>query len=196
MQVCKLSRGNEKELARKAAAALKQGKVLICPTDTVYGLLADAKNREAVQRTVQIKGRKRGKSLPIFVKDIAMAKGLARVSPFQERHMKKLWPGKVTLVLKSKGKLPEETGTKDTIGLRVPNHEFVAMLLAQLKRPMVGTSANLAGKPSILDNHDIIRQFGKRKYKPDILIEAGKLPFSRPSRVIDIINDKPVILRK
>ena len=187
---------NFQKAVQKAAAALLQGNVVVCPTDTVYGLLADATNGKAVRKVVQIKGRQQGKPLPIFVKDMATAKQLAKISLLQEKYIKKVWPGKITLVFKSRGVLPKETGTTKTIGLRTPNHVFLQMLLAVLGRPVVGTSANLAGKPPILDSKDIIKQFWKRTYKPDILLDAGKLPRSRPSRVIDIIGSEPKILRK
>lgn len=183
MQVWKLKRGT----AKRAAAALKKGKVLVCPTDTVYGLLADAMNKKAVRKVYQIKRRTPGKPLPLFVKDIVMARKLAKVDPLQEQFLKKVWPGKVTVVLNSK--------TKGTIGLRIPKHQFITKLLKEFKKPLTGTSANIAGKEPARDIQEILLQFAKRKHQPDIVIDAGKLPFSKPSKVIDITGDKKKILR-
>lgn len=179
-----------------AVNALSQGKVLVCPTDTVYGLLADATNKNAIQKIFQIKGREKGKPLPIFVKDIAMAQRIARFGTSQEKYMRRVWPGKVTVVLKSRGVLPKETGTKDSIGLRIPEHKLVQLILQNANTPLTGTSANLAGQPSVSDSKEIIKQFSERKYKPDIFLDAGKLPLSRPSRVVDITGLKHKILRK
>lgn len=181
---------------QEASKALLKAKVLVCPTDTVYGLLADATSKKAVGKVFKIKGRKEGKPLPIFVKDIAMAKTLAKVSFLQEKYMKKVWPGKVTLVLESKGMLPRETGTAERIGLRIPKHWFVQAVLKEVKRPLTGTSANLAEKSSLFESKKVIAQFQKRKHRPDIIINAGKLSYPRPSKVLDITGIKPKILRK
>ncbi|MCH7828841.1 threonylcarbamoyl-AMP synthase [Patescibacteria group bacterium] len=196
MQSSLLSQQDFPRVVKKATAALLKGKVLVCPTDTVYGLLADATSRKAVQKVFLVKGREKGKPLPIFVKDIAMAKTLAKVSFLQEKYMRRVWPGKVTLVLKSRGKLPRETGTAERIGLRIPKYAFVQQLLANLSRPLTGTSANLAGKPSLFESKKVIVQFQKRRQQPDIMFDAGKLSRSHPSKVLDITGIKPKVLRK
>lgn len=195
MEVVLVSRKNEGKIVKKAAAALKKGKVLVIPTDTVYGLLADATNKKAVQRVFRVKGRKEGKPLPIFVKDIAMAKKLAKISKKQEQFLKKSWPGKVTLVLESKGKLPKETGTTKFIGLRIPKHKLVQHILQKAKKPLTGTSANLSGKTPLRDSKKVKQQFQGRKHAPDMLLDAGKMPFAKPSKVVDIIAAKHRVLR-
>lgn len=196
MQVWKLSLENIEEMAERAAGAVQKGKILACPTDTVYGLIADAANKKAVKKVLLIKGRKETKPLPIFVKDVAMAQHLARFQTSQKNFLKKVWPGKVTVVLKSRAILPKETGTSQTIGLRIPKHKLTQLILQKAKTPLTGTSTNLSGEPPLYDSKEIFRQFQNRKYAPDILIDAGKLPFSRPSKVIDITGQKKKVLRK
>tara|TARA_Y100000310_G_scaffold344704_1_gene458906 strand:+ start:6270 stop:6860 length:591 start_codon:yes stop_codon:yes gene_type:complete len=196
MQIWDVSLQNKHEIAKNAAAFLKKGKVLVFPTDTVYGLVADATNRKAVQKIFQIKGRKQGKPLPIFVNSITMAKTLAKVSSLQEKYMRKVWPGKVTLVLESKGVLPKETGTAKSIGLRIPKHELLQAILKKARRPLTGTSANLAGNPPFSDGKAVLKEFQEKKYAPDILIDAGRLSRSYPSKVIDITETTPKVLRK
>jgi len=196
MQVLPFSQQDFSRAVQKTTAALLKGKVLVVPTDTVYGLLADATSRKAVQKVFLVKGREKGKPLPIFVKDIATAKTLAKVSPLQEKYMRKVWPGKVTLVLESRGVLPRETGTAERIGLRIPKHVLLQKILRKVDRPLTGTSANLAERPSLLEGKKVIGQFQSRKYKPDMVLDAGKLPYSRPSKVIDITGTKPKVLRK
>ena len=126
---------------QKVVRAIKSGKVLVCPTDTVYGLLCDAGNKEAVERLYKIKKRPRGKPLPIFVKDIRMAKKLVIIDSRQEKYLKMVWPGKVTAVL-------EKKDGKGTIGLRIPNYPWLLHLVEQLNRPLTSTSANISGKPA------------------------------------------------
>lgn len=195
MQAWKVEKNKEK-LLKKAAAALKKGKVLVCPTDTVYGLVADATQKKAVQKVFAIKGRGKKRALPVFVNSIAAAKRLAKVSARQEKLLERFWPGKTTVILTSRGVLPKETGTKTTIGLRIPKHDLVLALLTKAKTPLTGTSANLSGKVPLRDSKDIVRQFQERKYAPDIVLAAGKLPFSHPSRVLDITGPKVKALRK
>ena len=129
MKVVLLSKESLKKAVKIADEVIRQGGVVVCPTDTVYGLLADAANKKAVVKVFLIKGRKQGKPFPIFVKNIAMAKTLAKVSSVQEKYMKKVWPGKVTLVLKSRGKLQKETGSEKYIGLRIPKYKLVREIL-------------------------------------------------------------------
>ena len=196
MRIVRFSKKTLEKIAKETANKLNAGKVIACPTDTVYGLIADATNRKAVRKVLLIKGREKTKPLPIFIKDIAMAKKFAKVEPLQEKFLKKVWPGKVTAVLESRGILPKETGTQESIGLRIPNYDFVTSLLSAYNKPLTGTSANLSGEPPLSDSKEISRQFQNRKHAPDILIDAGKLPFSRPSKVIDIRRQKAKILRQ
>lgn len=196
MRSIKIQGRSKEEIVKEAVKAIEKGRVIVSSTDTVYGLLADATNKKAVHKALLIKGREKGKPFPIFVRDIAMAKSLARVSSRQETILKKSWPGKITLVLESRGKLPKETGTKEYIGLRIPKHKLVQEILEQTKRPFIGTSANLAGKPSLSEGKAVIAQFQKRKHKPDMVFDAGKLPRSQVSKVIDITKTQPKILRK
>lgn len=195
MNAWEINSKNFGAVAKKAVHALQKGKVLACPTDTVYGLIADATNKKAVQKVLFIKRRKETKPFPIFVKDISMTKRLARVRTSQEKFLRKVWPGKVTVVLESRGILPKETGTQETIGLRIPKHKLVQLILQKAKIPLTGTSANLSGEPTLRDSKEIFRQFQNRRYAPDILIDAGELSFSRPSKVIDVRGQKAKILR-
>ncbi|MBI2642416.1 MAG: threonylcarbamoyl-AMP synthase [Candidatus Wildermuthbacteria bacterium] len=185
MQIWKLERGER--FARKAVSALKKGKVLVCPTDTVYGLLADAANKKAVQRVFEIKKRGAGKPLPLFIRDMRMAKKLAHISKDQELFLKKVWPGKVTAVLESK--------ISGTVGVRIPNHPLVLDLLKIFQKPLTGTSANITGKEPARSVEEIVSQFAKKKYKPDVVIDAGTLRFSKPSKVVDLTGKKKKILR-
>ena len=140
----------------KAIDRLNEGKILACPTDTVYGLVARIDNRDTVERIFQIKGREKGKPFPVFVKDIEMAKEVAEISSSQQEFLNNVWPGKLTAILKSKGKVLRELELNGTIAVRVPDYEFLKSLLTE---PLSGTSANLSGQPSISDSKEILNQF-------------------------------------
>ena len=199
MDVKKANFKNLNSFIPKALKLLKTGKVIICPTDTVYGLVANAANEKAVKKIFKIKKREKGKPIPIFVKDIEMAKKLALIGEKQEKFLKKVWPGKVTAVLKRKKNcgLPAILfGGKKTIGLRIPNYRLVNELLKRLNKPLTGTSANISGKPALTGNKEVLEQFENQKDKPDLFLDAGSLPKSFPSKVIDLTKDKIKILRK
>lgn len=178
------------------AEALKQGKIIVSPTDTVYGLLADATNAEAIAKVFKIKQREAGKPMYVFVRDIAMARKFATIDESKEEFLKDVWPGKATVIFKSKNKLPKELRTEQTIGFRIPNHDIILRILNKLGRPVTGTSANISGAPSVLDSKELISQFEGREFQPDILINAGKLPPSLPSTVIDWTGKEQKILRR
>lgn len=177
----------------KAIDRLNEGKVLVCPTDTVYGFVAKIDNKDAMERISQIKEREKGKPFPIFVKDIEMAKELAEISSSQEKFLDSVWPGKVTAILKSKGKVLKELELNGAIAIRIPDHEFLQSLLTE---PLSGTSANLAGEPSISDSKEILNKFEGREFKPDVLIDAGALEYSLPSTIIDMTKEPTEVIRK
>jgi len=93
---------NFKEIVKIAVQSIKQGKVIVCPTDTIYGLIANVANKKAVERIFKIKKRSKKKPYPIFIKDLKQAKKIARIDKKQEKFLKRVWPGEITAVLKRK----------------------------------------------------------------------------------------------
>lgn len=176
----------------KVAAFLQEGGVVICPTDTVYGFLADASNKKAVSEIYSIKKRPKTKPLPLFVKDMKMAHEVAVISEEQEETLKKSWPGKVTFRLKLKSKTKLYGVDKDTIALRIPNYKFLNNLLKKVDMPLAQTSVNISGQPLITSINDIVTKFGKTGV---IVVDDGNLKVSEPSMVIDLTSEKPVKIR-
>lgn len=198
MQIIK----KEKINLRKVIRAIKEGKVIVCPTDTVYGLVADATNKRAVRKVFLIKKRSLKKPIPIFVKDFEMAKNIAKINKKQEGFLKRAWPGKVTVILRPKKKFSKGIGKpKKEIGLRIPNYKFVNQLLLIINHPLTGTSANISGKPASTKIKEIIKQFKNQpptKFgggQPDLVIDVGNLPKSKSSTILDLTVSPPKILR-
>ena len=181
MEIIKLSQ----RAVNEAVKIIKNGGVVICPTDTVYGFLADAGNKKAVSRIFKIKKRQKAKPLPVFVKDIEMAKNIAFIDNKQEKILEKHWPGKTTFVLKKKN--------KGTIALRIPKYKFLNDLLKKINKPLTQTSVNISGQPALNNIKEIINQFGD---KVDLIIDAGNLPKRKPSSIIDLTKNKIILLRK
>ncbi|MFH1780807.1 MAG: L-threonylcarbamoyladenylate synthase [Candidatus Nealsonbacteria bacterium] len=172
---------------KKAITAIKNGSVLVCPTDTVYGLVCDAFNQKAVEKIYKIKKRPKNKLIPVFIKDLAMAKKFVIINAEHERFLRKVWPGKITVVLNDK--------KGGTIGLRVPNSKFVLDLIKHTG-PLAETSANISGQPATTRIKEVLKYFQGKKYEPDLVLDAGDLKPAKPSQVIDFTGHGPVTLRK
>ena len=205
MKILKLSSKNFQRIIKITTESIKKGKVIIFPTDTVYGLIADATNKRAVERVFKIKKRNFKKPIPIFVKDLKQTKEVAKADKNQEKFLKTVWPGKVTIVLE-RTRLRQGFGgqrkvkiygvDKKTIGLRIPNYKLINILLKKLNLPLTGTSANISGQPATTQIKEVLKQFKNQRYCPDLIIDAGNLPKIKPSIVLDLNKIPPIILRK
>ncbi len=183
------------DIVKYAVSILQKEGVVVCPTDTIYGLIADATNEKAIRKIFSIKKRSKKKPLGIFVENLAMAKKFARISKVQERFLKKVWPGKVSVVLESKGKLPKTLGATKTIGIRIPKHDLILSLIKKLGHPLAQTSVNISNEPSLIRVQDIRNVFSQKTYRPDYIIDAGILPKSAPSKVLDYTGKTIKIVR-
>lgn len=178
---------------------LKNGGVVACPTDTVYGLLADATNEKAVKKIREIKQRDAKKGMPIFVYSLKEAKAIADINEEQGRILQSLWPGKLTAILavkKGVGIAPSALTDNNTIALRIPNHTLVREILKQYKKPLTGTSANLSGKESCRAAACVKEQFELKTSQPDMIIEGEELVYSEPSTIVDLTKKPYKMLRK
>lgn len=201
MKVIKIQ-NKEQKITEIIWRNLEQGKIIVLPTDTVYGLVCDARNERAVKRIFQIKKRLLNKPIGIFVKDIKMAKEVAEISAEHEKLLKTKWPGKFTFILKRQSdKLSrinrdlKFVGTDKTIGIRVPDYELISNIFKKIDFPLAQTSANISGQPASVKINQVLKQFENQAIKPDLVIDAGNLPESDPSTIIDLIGKEPKILR-
>jgi len=185
MERLKISSKNLNLVINKVIKVIKKGGVIVCPTDTVYGLIADAMNKKAVKKVFQIKKRTFQKPIPVFVKNLRMAKSLAVINKKQEKFLEKFWPGKITAILRAKEKLPKGILKNGKIGLRIPNYKLLNILLEKLNFPLTGTSANISGRPASTKIKKILNQLENQKHKPDLILDAADLKPSLPSTVID-----------
>jgi len=184
----------KKASIKDVVEGIKNRLVLVVPTDTVYGLIADARNKNAVERIFAIKKRPAEMKLPVFVGSIDLAKELADINNEQEKELEEKWPGPYTFVLPRKKYEKELFGLDSkTIALRIPDNPPLLEALKQLNTPVVQTSANISGHGAIGNIDEVIRQFESNETKPDIIIDGGNLPESKPSTIIDLTQDKKVL---
>ena len=179
-----------------AAGVIQRSGSIIYPTDTVYGLGVNALREYSIERLFKIKKRPETKPIPILVRNIEMAKKLAFIDKKQEKILESVWPGQVTVVLEKRGIVPDIlTAGKRTVGLRVADCEFTKLLMEQLEEPITATSANFSGEPSLVSSRDIIKVFEKTYPCPNLILDAGDLPESPPSTVLDLTSQSPKITR-
>jgi L-threonylcarbamoyladenylate synthase len=185
------------EAIREAIECLKYGGAIVYPTDTLYALGVNALNDIAVRKVYKIKQRNLSKPLPIVVKNMIWAKELAHINSVNEDRLNKLWPKtKLTAVLPRKPIVPSDiTSGEGSVGIRVSESVFVDKLLGKYGYPLTSTSANISGQEPSNDINIIIEMFKDQIMRPDLVIDAGILPKSDPSTVIDLTGPKPKILR-
>jgi len=182
------------EIIKEAGKLLRKGKLVAYPTDTVYGLGADPFNVKAVENLLKVKKRKRELGLPILVSDESVARRIAEFTPEADLLSKKFWPGALTLVLKTRIKIPRiVTGDKDNIAVRMPSHKVPQLLAMCLDGVLIGTSANISGEPPALNAQQVQEQIGS---SIDMIIDGGGSLSDQPSTIIDLTQKPPVILRE
>ncbi len=174
---------------------LRQGGLVAFPTDTVYGLGAGVNIPQAVERVYRVKERPPNMALPLLLADISQISEVAEpVPPIAWLLAKKFLPGALTIVLPKSKSVPDTiTAGGETVAVRIPDHPVPVALIQGLGMPIVGTSANLSGKPNSLTAYEVYSQFGDRL---DLVIDGGVCRGGRESTVIDITGEVPVILRE
>ena len=178
---------------RKAAAFIRGGGTAVFPTETVYGLGADALNAKAVARIFEIKKRPRFDPLIVHVASIRQAKTLARVSAGAEALMKRFWPGPLTLVLPKKKIIPDiVTAGLATVALRMPNDHTALALIKAAGTPIAAPSANSFGS---LSPTTAAHSRDQLKGGPDIILDAGRARIGVESTVLTFRKGKWFILR-
>jgi len=179
----------------QAITILKQGGIVACPTDTVYGVGAAINIESAVERVFQIKGRPHSRALPILLAEKYQIAEVAKiVPPLARRLADRFFPGALTIVLPKADSVSDIiTGGRKTIAMRIADHPIPIAVVRGLGVPIVGTSANLSGSPSALTAEEVRTHLGD---KVDMIINGCRCPGGWESTIIDLSGKTPRILRK
>lgn len=179
--------------ARLGADAVLRGEVIVLPTDTVYGIGADAFDRAAVARVLSAKGRGRSMPPPVLVPSARTLDGLAAgLSDAARELVAAFWPGPLTVVCQAQPSLDWDLGdTGGTVAVRMPLHR-VALALLELTGPMAVTSANRTGQPPASTVEEAIDQLGTAV---DVYLDGGPIQGSLASTIVDVTGPVPVLLR-
>lgn len=192
MRIIGINKNNLNSTITEAKNIILNDGLIIYPTETVYGLGANAKSVKAVRKVFAVKGRKYNKPISITLHSIKEAEKIVEWNKYAEKLARNFLPGPLTLILKLKVKFPKRlTCGEDKIGIRIPDHPITLELIKRLKVPVTATSANISGGKAPINAKEAIRQIGG---KVDLVIDAGVCKYKKPSTVIDLTG-KPRILR-
>ncbi len=189
-----LTKGYQKEELKDAALTIKQGGLVLFPTETVYGIGADGLNEEAVKKIFIAKGRASDNPLILHVSDMKMIERIvAEVTPLERKLVEKFFPGPLTIVFKRKGNVPNVvTANLDTVGVRMPENKIAHDLIELANTPIAAPSANISGRPSGTNVQDI---FNELNDKVNYILDGGETKIGLESTVIRVIDNKINILR-
>ncbi len=172
----------EPEVIIEAAGIIKGGGLVIYPTETCYGLGANALDEAAVKKVFMVKKRPFGKPISIIVSDLGMWEKCAYVNEPAKRLIEKFLPGPLTIALKKRDVIPDIVSVK-SIAARIPSHPVALLLVKETSVPITATSANISGRPPL---YSARKAFATFKKDVNVILDAGRLPRRRPSTVVDL----------
>jgi L-threonylcarbamoyladenylate synthase len=178
---------------RAAVDAIEAGDLVVLPTDTVYGIAADAFKADAVQRLLDAKGRGRDMPPPVLISVVESLDALATDVPDAGRKLcEAYWPGPLTVICHAQGSLMWDLGeTQGTVALRVPDHENIRELLSRTG-PLAVSSANKSGQPAALDVYEAEAQLAE---SVAVYLDGGEVTGGQPSTIVDLTGDVPHVVR-
>ena len=182
------------DVIKEAAEIINRGGVVVFPTETVYGIGADALNDEAVDKIFKAKGRPQDNPLIVHIAETSELYDLSKEVPENAKLLaEKYWPGPLTMILYKKDILSDKiTAGLDTAAIRFPENKIALAIIKESKKPIAAPSANTSGKPSPTEASHVIEDlFGK----VDMIIDGGSTYIGLESTVVDMTGDIPMILR-
>jgi L-threonylcarbamoyladenylate synthase len=166
------------------AGFLKKGKVIVYPTDTIYGLGCLASEKKAINKVYRIKKREKKKPLLVLISDFKMLSGYFLVDKKQTAYLRKVWPGMISVILNKKKLLSNELSAGlSSVAVRLPKSRFLTKMIKEAGGPIVSTSLNLSGEKPVEIVDNLSKYF--KGAKPDFVVDAGILD-GKPSKLIDL----------
>ena len=205
MRIINLTTTNHQEIISQSLLVLRSGGLVVFPSDTVYGLLADSTNPKTIDKLLYFKQRPMGKAISVFVADKKMAEEYVIISKLDSNEInqnanniiKNLLPGPFTIICNSRHKTDSRLEAENgTLGIRIPDYPLIAELLNQFGKPITATSANVSGNPPVHSISALVKSLSKKKKSAlNLVVDAGILPKNKPSTVIDTTTGQLKTLR-
>ena len=188
---------NEQELEKlkEPAKVIKDGGIVVFPTETVYGIGTNGLDEEAVKRLYEVKQRPIEKPISLLVSNMEMINQIAKdITEKEYKIMEEFFPGPLTIILKKKENVPDIiTAGKETVGVRMPSGEIARKLVEYANVPIAAPSANISGEPSGTNIKNIIKSFDGQV---DYFIDGGESKLGIASTIVQVIDEKVHILRE
>lgn len=180
---------------REPAEILRNGGIVIFPTETVYGIGVNGLDKKAIKKLYDIKQRPLSKPISLLVSDMNMVEQVAKdITEVEYKLMKRFFPGPLTIILKKKDVVPNiVTSGQDTVGIRMPAGKIARKLVEYARVPIATPSANISGEPSGTNLENIIKDF---EGKVDYFIDGGESELGVSSTIVKVIDGVPHILRQ
>ncbi|PIZ64281.1 hypothetical protein COY14_05100 [Candidatus Roizmanbacteria bacterium CG_4_10_14_0_2_um_filter_36_9] len=196
-RIMKISKSTIDKCIFETVKVLKNGGLVVFPTDTVYGLLVDAKNQVAVKKLLKFKDRPVGKPISVFIDSINNLKEYVELNNKNKQILQRILPGPFTVVFRSKHTLDLALESeKGTLGIRLPQSDYIQKLMDIFQSPLTATSANMSGQSPHYSIESLKNQVSSTKEMLiDLIIDAGKLPHNKPSTVVELISSNIKTLR-
>ena len=174
--------GNERKIIEKAARIMKEGGVIIFPTETSYGIGVDATNEIAIKKIAAVKQQPEEKNISVIVADLEQAERFGKIGEEAKKLAEKFMPGPLTLVVPKKSGIPDVLAER-TIAFRISSNRIARALCEQLGNAITATSANLHGRPSTYSGREVVKLFNNRAH---MIIDAGELAHNAPSTIYNV----------
>lgn len=184
-----------KDCFAEASAVIKRGGVLVFPTETLYALGCNGLDAAPIKKVFELKSRNPHNPLLLLISHPEELPPLVKEIPYSGRKLiEAFWPGPLTLIFKASDQAPDQaTGGTGKVGIRVPGLLFTRELIKSAGVPLIGTSANISGKPAATNINDARNGLAEGV---DLYIDAGKLEGGSPSTVVDVTGAMPVVARE
>lgn len=183
---------------QEIAEAFKEGKVIVFPTETSYGIGCDARDEQSIQKVMKVKNREGGKSLPLLVRNKEAAHKEIKFNQIGESLSDRYWPGPLSIV----GDVQEGAESSDLCHfeearcIRVSSSQFLQNLMEHINFPIVATSANISGEPAVYEAKEAVRIFKDKYRQPDIVVDGGKLEHGPASTIIRMNGEDIELIRQ
>lgn len=197
MERIKLTEKNHEEIIEKAVKTLQEGGIIIFPTETCYGIGADATNQTAIDRLYEYKTRREGKPLSVAVLNKEMAAKYVEINEIAENLYDNYLPGPITVVSKGLGKVAKGVESEyGTLGIRIPDYDLILKIVEKFGKPFTSTSANISYMPKPYSIDALLKDTPKKSQEYlDFIIDAGELPPREASTVVDTTMNNLNIMR-
>ena len=182
-------------MINEAAEIIKHGKIVVFPTETVYGIGTNGLDEQAIKKLYEVKQRPFNKPISLLVSSMGMVNEIAKdITEVEYKIMEKFFPGPLTIILKKKDIVPDiVTAGQDTVGVRMPSGEIARKLVEMSGVPIATPSANISGEPSGTNLQEIKKKF---EGKVEIFIDGGISELGLASTIVKVVDGKPQILRQ